>query len=80
MRRAYVIVDNKLSENAGWDDEILAAELADLKPDGLDLKLVGFADEELEALLGAGGDNSEAEEEEPLAEPPSQPITLPGDG
>lgn len=79
QRRAYIIADNKLSENAGWNQEILAAELADLERDGLDLKLVGFSDEELEALLVSDGENSEPEEEEPLVEPPSQPITRPGD-
>jgi hypothetical protein len=57
------------------DEEVLAAELADLERDGLDLKLVGFSDEELEALLASDSDNSEPEEEEPLVEPPSQPIT-----
>jgi ParB-like chromosome segregation protein Spo0J len=44
QRRAYIIADNKLSENAGWDEKILAAELADLEHEGLDLKLVGFSD------------------------------------
>ena len=79
QRRAYIIADNKLSENAGWDEEILAAELADLQHDGLDLKLVGFSDEELAALLAEDGKDSEAEEEQPLAEPPAQPVTRPGD-
>ena len=79
QRRAYIIADNKLAENAGWNEEVLAAELADLERDGLDLKLVGFSDDELEALLASADDNPEPEEEEPLAEPPSQPITQPGD-
>ncbi len=35
QRRAYIIADNKLSENAGWDEEILATELAHLERDGL---------------------------------------------
>jgi len=79
QRRAYIIADNKLAENAGWNEEVLAAELADLERDGLDLKLVGFSDEELEALLASADDSSEPEEEEPLPEPPSQPITRLGD-
>jgi len=79
QRRAYIIADNKLAENAGWNEEVLAAELADLERDGLDLKLVGFSDDELEALLASADDNPEPEEEEPFAEPPRQPITQPGD-
>ncbi len=78
QRRAYIIADNKLSENAGWDEEILAAELADLEHDGVDLKVVGFSDEELEALL-ANDDDETPEDEEPLVEPPAEPVTRPGD-
>jgi DNA modification methylase len=79
QRRAYIIADNKLSENAGWDEEILAAELSHLERDGLDLKLVGFSDEELEALLENDGDDAAPEDEAPLSEPPAQPVTRPGD-
>src|ERR1039458_4616825 len=56
QRRAYIIADNKLTENAGWNEEILAAELADLEIEGLDLRLVGFSDDELEALLANDDD------------------------
>src|SRR6266496_2903947 len=42
QRRAYVIADNKLALNAGWDEKVLAAELSDLEADGLDLGLIGF--------------------------------------
>lgn len=42
QRRAYVIADNKLALNAGWDDEMLAAELAALNIDGFDLSLTGL--------------------------------------
>ena len=37
QKRAYVIADNKLALNAGWDDELLSAELAELQRDGFDL-------------------------------------------
>ena len=43
QKRAYIIADNKLAENAGWDEEILAGELADLKEEDFDLDLIGFA-------------------------------------
>jgi DNA modification methylase len=45
--RAYVLADNKLAENAGWDKQILMLEVADLNILGFDLSLVGFSDREL---------------------------------
>jgi ParB-like chromosome segregation protein Spo0J len=50
-RRAYIIADNKLALNAGWDAELLALELRDLEGE-LDLALTGFDDDELAELLG----------------------------
>lgn len=47
QRRAYILADNKLALNAGWDDKILAEELAELRDEGFDLDLVGFSEEEL---------------------------------
>ena len=64
QRRAYTIADNKLAENAGWDEKILALELAELERDGLDLTLVGFSDEDLAALLSEPIDLEPSEEEE----------------
>jgi DNA modification methylase len=51
QKRAYVIADNRLAENAGWDNELLALELGDLKAEGFDLDMLGFDIEELGALL-----------------------------
>ena len=51
QKKAYVIADNKLALNAGWDDEMLAVELTDLKDMGFDLDLTGFSTDEIEALL-----------------------------
>jgi ParB-like chromosome segregation protein Spo0J len=51
--RAYVIADNKLALNAGWDEEMLKAELDTLKDNGFDLNLTGFTDGEIDKLLGA---------------------------
>lgn len=42
--RAYVLADNQLAANAGWDSEMLALELIELKADGVDLDLLGFPD------------------------------------
>ena len=51
QKRAYIIADNKLALNAGWDDELLALELGALKDDGFDIGLTGFSEEELAALV-----------------------------
>src|ERR1019366_2153711 len=79
LRRAYIIADNKLTENAGWDEAVLAAELADLEREGLDLRLVGFSDQELEVLLADSGDEPVPAAEEEIPEAPAQPVTQPGD-
>jgi ParB-like chromosome segregation protein Spo0J len=74
--RAYVIADNKLALNAGWDDELLNLELGDLADDGFDLDLTGFDVGEIEGLAG-NSDRDITEDEVP--EPPAEPITKPGD-
>ena len=51
QKRAYILADNKLALNAGWDDELLAKELAALQQDGFDPSLTGFSDAELAELL-----------------------------
>lgn len=56
QKRAYVIADNKLALNAGWDDDMLRLELGELKDEGFDLDVVGFSAEELANLLPAGFD------------------------
>src|ERR1035438_8674883 len=68
QRRAYLIADNKLAENAGWDEKILAAELAELEHEGLDLAVVGFSDDELQALLADQADDAGPASEEEIPE------------
>ena len=80
QRRAYIIADNKLALNAGWDETVLAAELRDLEDDGLDLALVGFSDDELEALLAGKTSRSRRRtSKRTVPEAPAQPVTRPGD-
>ena len=50
QRRAYIIADNKLALNAGWDDELLAIEFAELADAGFDNLLTGFTQDEIDAL------------------------------
>lgn len=77
QRRAYIIADNKLALNAGWDEKMLAGELHELEKEGTDLALIGFSDEELEALLEDDALSQDVADEVP--EPPAQPVTQPGD-
>src|SRR5712691_8290701 len=56
QKRAYIIADNQLALNAGWDETLLAAELAALQKEDFNLDLIGFEDEELARLLAAQDD------------------------
>jgi DNA modification methylase len=79
--RALRLADNQIALNSGWDEALLAAELARIREDGVDLALLGFDPAGLDALLaeaGLGGDN-DGDEDAPAPEPPAQPVTRPGD-
>jgi ParB-like chromosome segregation protein Spo0J len=54
QKRAYIIADNKMALNAGWDNELLGLELGDLGALGFDLSLTGFDDLEISALTSLG--------------------------
>src|SRR5580658_5930142 len=51
QKRAYIIADNQLALNAGWDDDLLRAELAALQEEDFNLDLIGFDDRDLSKLL-----------------------------
>ena len=81
-RRAYVLADNKLAENAGWDREILAIELQGLIDLNFDVELTGFSLAEIDFTLDAARDaktNLPDEPEDKLPELTGDPITKPGD-
>jgi DNA modification methylase len=78
QRRAYVLADNQLALNAGWDEALLRLELADLSDLGFDLGLIGFGAGELERLLAGDGRTGLTEDDEAPALP-EQAITRPGD-
>jgi DNA modification methylase len=75
-KRAYVIADNKLALNAGWDDAMLAAELSDLQAVAFDLDLIGFDASELSMLLGSEGG---VENEDDVPDAPANPVSRAGD-
>ena len=78
QRRAYIIADNKLALNAGWDDAMLAVELQELGDLGFDLDLTGFSADEIEALMPeevAPG----LTDEDAVPEVQDEPVSKPGD-
>jgi hypothetical protein len=77
QKRTYVIADNKLALNAGWDTEMLAIEFGDLAELGFDLSLTGFGDDELASILNSGNPGLTDPDEVP--ELPKEPVTRPGD-
>jgi DNA modification methylase len=80
QKRAYLIADNQLALQAGWSEELLAAELAWLRDERFDLDLVGFDASELERLLAlADGDAGPDDAENEVPEPPENPVTNAGD-
>lgn len=93
QKRAYVIADNRLALDAGWDEEMLALELAELSEAGYELNLTGFEDGELQDLLALESSedaqvNASVEEEDAsdtedaadaLPETPVTPVSRTGD-
>ncbi len=80
QRRALVIADNKIAENAGWDEELLRLELAELQEADFDLALTGFdADELLEIMAGEETTAEGHTDEDAAPEVPVTPVSKPGD-
>lgn len=79
--RAYVITDNKVAENAGWDRGLLALELKDLslEPD-FDVTLTGFETAEIDLLIGElDDDQPDAADTFPVVDRNAPAVTRPGD-
>ena len=87
QKRAYVIADNRLALDAGWDEELLSLELAELSEAGYDLSMTGFTNEEIEELLvGAeqalqdeSSDETEDNAADEVPDTPANPVSRPGD-
>jgi DNA modification methylase len=77
QRRALMIADNRIAENAGWNEEMLGVELAALRDEDVDLALLGFDETEIDRLLA--GTVEEAKDVDEAPEPPADPISRPGD-
>jgi ParB-like chromosome segregation protein Spo0J len=80
QRRALVIADNQLAiRGAGWDEAMLRVELDALEEAGFDLDIVGFSDEELEALAPSEETREGLTDEDAVPEEPKTVVTKPGD-
>jgi DNA modification methylase len=78
QKRAYIIADNKLALNSGWDEEMLGLELAELSDLDFDMGLIGFSEDELAGIL-ADEEIPTVGDEEEIPEPPANPVTVQGD-
>lgn len=74
QKKAYILADNKIALNSGWDEELLKIELDDLKLQGVNLETVGFSDEELSKLI-ISNDEDQNKEEDELSDPKLEPIS-----
>lgn len=79
QRRALVIADNRIAENAGWDDAMLQVELAALQDDSFDLSLTGFDADALADLLAGEETTTEGQTDEDSVPEAGPSITRPGD-
>ena len=78
QKRAYVIADNQSAMNAGWDMDVLSAELSALGEMDFSMDLLGFGDDELGEILGTGTKEGETDADE-IPEPEETPVTRAGD-
>ena len=79
QKRAYILADNRLALNAGWDEELLALEFGELKDLGFDLELTGFGLDEIEKLFAADGKEVQDDDFDLTAALEQAAFVLPGD-
>jgi DNA modification methylase len=79
QKKAYILADNRLALNAGWDEELLALEFADLKDIGFDIGLTGFDEKEIEKLFAADGSDVQDDDFNLTAALEKAAFVLPGD-
>ena len=79
QKRAYILADNRLALNAGWDEELLALEFGELKDLGFDLELTGFGLDEIEKLFAADGKDVQDDDFDLAAALEQAAFVLPGD-
>ncbi len=78
QKKAYILADNKLALNSGWDSSLLSLELSDLKELNFDLSVIGFDDAELAELLAVESIEGLTDPDD-VPEVPEEPVTKLGD-
>ena len=63
QKKAYILADNRMALDAGWDEELLSVEMQELQELGFDLSMTGFDEKELTDLLGADADGEAKEDD-----------------
>ena len=79
QKKAYILADNRIAENAGWDQELLKLELAELQSMDYDLSLIGFSQEELDGFFEDVEECGGLTEDDAIPETPVDPVSRPGD-
>jgi DNA modification methylase len=79
QRRALILADNKIGENASWDDELLGLELTELRELGFNLDLTGFSPEEWDALINGDEAKAGLTDDDAVPEVPETPVSKTGD-
>lgn len=80
QKRAYILADNKLAMNAGWDEELLSLELNELHLEEFDMGLIGFDAAELSLAMGLGADFEPGTEDDQGQLDQKAPMTCPACG
>jgi DNA modification methylase len=79
QRRALILADNKIGENASWDDELLGLELTELRELGFNLDLTGFSPEEWDALINGDEAKDGLTDDDAVPDVPETPVSKTGD-
>ena len=79
QRRALILADNKIGENASWENELLGLELAELQAAGFDLELTGFSEDEWNDLIDGDGSKDGLTDDDAVPEVTEDAVTKLGD-
>lgn len=79
QKKAYILADNRMAMDAGWDEELLKIEIESLKAEDFDVELTGFDAAELDKLLSPSGDEIKDDDFDIDAELEKPAVTKPGD-
>ncbi len=79
QKKAYILADNRIALNSGWDEELLKLELQELQGVDFDLDLLGFGDDEIQRLLNGDQVGGGLTEDDAIPEAPVDPVSRTGD-